>query len=204
MMLLIFFFAATLAATLTTATPHRRRTIDPANIVVIPGAGLPSLASLNLTAADLYDPNFNPDLPPVTDLSPNMLHCAGPPDPVIPYRLDLAQVCLNFLNHPGNLNRPVVAHEPCERICTAKDNTPGVQDWVSVGVRAVNGKKESVSFAGHVAMAVEAVVRWCGYQGDEKLRVPGYEFAHANGEMRVDVAGEVGKGKGPESMCGGK
>ncbi|KAK0627419.1 hypothetical protein B0T14DRAFT_563228 [Immersiella caudata] len=202
-------------------TPHTSSTraldINPSNIVLILDDSLPTLASLNITAADLY--NMNPDLSlgddnkntstsPGSVHAPKVAHCAT--GPMTPYRRDLAQTCVNYFSLSGNRDRLVPASDssvtgtPCVRLCTAKDNTPGSLDWAAVGVRAVNGKKESKSLGQHVAWAVEQVVKLCDYPGDkdDKLAVAGYEFAWGNGDFRVDVAGEIGTaGEGDGKMC---
>jgi len=96
-----------------------------------------------------------------------------------------------------------VTNTPCVCLCTAHDNTPGSLDWAVMGVRTVNGKKETKSAGRDVASAVVQVVRICDYRDDggNKLAVVGYEFAWGNGDFRVDVAGRLGRRERGMGRC---
>jgi hypothetical protein len=54
---LVAFLLASLASAVS-IPPLAHKTIQ--NVEVIPGRGLPSLASLNLTSADLFNANYKP------------------------------------------------------------------------------------------------------------------------------------------------
>jgi len=148
---------------------------------VIPGDGLPSLASLNLTSADLYDPDFdlkfgNPD-DDDTDNETRDLFARYPATCRISTwnsgPVSGAKACYNYLKKLGT------------QYCAVHEQDPGVYDakFCTAGKTRVVGEavKKTKSYCRDVAHAVEWSINHCSHNG----KVKGAQAAGGNGALAV-------------------
>ncbi|KAJ6520980.1 hypothetical protein DFH09DRAFT_1193361 [Mycena vulgaris] len=139
---------------------------------VIPGPGLPSLASLGLTSADLY--KRVPTSEEVSTLEARFDLLCGEVEP--PCAVADAVACFNFLNASGTT------------ACTAKGEnitfcTAGSCKWVGSNI---SGGPSASSFCRDVAAGGNAVINTCQGNGV----VDGANAAIENGNLIVTISAE--------------
>ncbi|KAH6879987.1 hypothetical protein BKA70DRAFT_1447599 [Coprinopsis sp. MPI-PUGE-AT-0042] len=151
---------------------------------IIPGPGLPSLASLNLTSADLYKP---------IDRDTIKAHYAslGLPTTVSGLQkrgecfpvstrgdVNFAMACHNYLFQQQQTSMGTfTAYNPGTTLCSASNVR--ISGWCNPG-----GPCPRYSWAVHIAHAVWWSIEHCNYNGN----VGGVETAYGNGDFYVRTA----------------
>jgi len=155
---------------------------------ITPGPGLPSLESLNLTMADLLDPDFNakhgiiPSVPRADDITARAAAanavCQGDWGVIAG-----AQACINYLNSIPTQN---CVADPIGRYCNANDA------YGTVVYGLANNRPSASSFCRDVACAVQDVINHCSQINPSGCNpVGGHQFACGNGDLGVFVAGNL-------------
>jgi len=158
------------ATTLANAAVIEERTEYPE---VIPGPGLPSLASLNLTSAELYE--RVPTDEQLSTLKARFNLQCGFPGPACPVANAVA--CFNFLNALG--------HQACGvngdnvMFCTA-----GGCNWFGSNI---SGGPSASSFCSDVAIGGDSIINQCQSGGT----VCGATAANGNGNLVVTISEEA-------------
>ncbi|KAH8892415.1 hypothetical protein GQ53DRAFT_646571 [Thozetella sp. PMI_491] len=115
---------------------------------VIPGPGLPSLAELNLTSAELY--NTKPDLFPLLPRAAGFDRKCGPEDRAYTNVQDII-ACFNYLKNLGGVNCGVGQYAVTEMCRAGQAHVTG---------ESISGRSESASCT-NVATAVLSVINGC-------------------------------------------
>ncbi|KAK4448736.1 hypothetical protein QBC34DRAFT_426176 [Podospora aff. communis PSN243] len=137
------------------------------NISIIPGPGLPSLESLNITAAELVEEAFCKihDEGPPSDLSRRVM---------CPYKGRDTVYRAATLSCAGYLERRETA--PCHVPLTDKNSGSSNFCWVNI---------DGNSYCMHVAHTVRVVDSACA--ANSLWGRPGSEYAWGNGDLEVSV-----------------
>ncbi|KAJ6563982.1 hypothetical protein B0H19DRAFT_1258503 [Mycena capillaripes] len=161
------FALAACAATLANAVPT-----GPDVPEVIPGPGLPSLASLGLTSAELYSRAPTPEQLATFERRFNLMCAEVPPACSVAD----AVACLNFLSALGTTACTVNGENVT--FCTA-----GSCHWFGSNI---SGGSSASSFCSDVATGGNAVINTCQGNGF----VDGANAANGNGNLIVTISAE--------------
>ncbi|KAK4454858.1 hypothetical protein QBC34DRAFT_464731 [Podospora aff. communis PSN243] len=161
--------------------------INPSDVQITPGEGLPSLESLGITTADLHDNvlqqfNTTPDSTSTLSLlRPRALECINSG----PFFRILAAYCTAYLEQLGN-TPCVVTGAACTIMCVARSGA----DAAYVGGRYMPEgitTDTTQSYCRHVAHASRMVTDNCLINIVKSNR--GREYAYGNGHFLVGVSG---------------
>ncbi|KAH6917841.1 hypothetical protein BKA70DRAFT_1393703 [Coprinopsis sp. MPI-PUGE-AT-0042] len=151
---------------------------------VIPGPGLPSLASLNVTSAELYkaiDPNVLKGHYASLGLPSTIsgLQKRGECFPISARGdINFAMACHNYLFlQQQTMITTETAYAPGTDLCSAANVR--VSGWCRLGAPCPRS-----SWAYHVAHAIWWSIEQCNYNGN----VGGVEYAYGNGDFHVRTA----------------